>query len=285
MKNRNILFGYQYQNGIITIHPQESQICRRIFTAYIEGMSMLKIAEQLNRELIEYMPGIIGWNKARVKRIIEDVKYIGNEQYPAIIDQTTYDNMQKRKEDRNTQKNTNRQSDCFQIDTPVLCPKCGKKLYRCHDNRNKCARQWVCENNDCHTRIDKPDDELITDITDILNTIILNPSLIAISENPVQEMNTEIMRLQNEINRALEQRESDRQKTQKMILQCASLKYKTIDSIKYLSERLKKIYEYASPLTCFSAKLFNETAKNILIYDDGTVGITLINNQHIRKEQ
>ena len=285
MKKRNILYGYKCENGVVAIHPQESQICRRIFDAYLNGLSLLKIADQLNSECIEYMPSIIGWNKARLKRMIEDVRYIGNNQYPAIIDQTTFDNIQRTKTDRNTQKNTDRQSENFQLTAPVICPKCGNKMKRHHDNRKKCKRQWVCTNDSCRIRIDKSDEDIITDITGILNEIILNPSLIAISENPAQEMNTEIMRLQNEINRSIEHRESDKQKTQKMILQCASLKYKSIDSIKYLSERLKKIYGCASPLTCFSTDLFNETVKNILIYADGTVGITLINNQHIRKDQ
>lgn len=34
MKKRNIPFGYQYQNGMITTHPQEVAVLNRIFSEY-----------------------------------------------------------------------------------------------------------------------------------------------------------------------------------------------------------------------------------------------------------
>ena len=74
MKKRNIPFGYQWENGVITAHPTESKIVIGIFTAYITGRSLLQIAEALNKNSIEYLPGVIGWNKARLKRMIEDAR-------------------------------------------------------------------------------------------------------------------------------------------------------------------------------------------------------------------
>lgn len=65
MKNRIIPLGYQYQNGIAIIHPQEIIILKQIYDYYINGLSLLKIAEKLNTEEIEYMPCVTGWNKAR----------------------------------------------------------------------------------------------------------------------------------------------------------------------------------------------------------------------------
>lgn len=72
MKIRNIPFGYQMENGIITLHPAESEAVKNIFTAYLNGQSLLQIANSLNERSIEYMPGVTGWNKARLKRIIDD---------------------------------------------------------------------------------------------------------------------------------------------------------------------------------------------------------------------
>lgn len=90
MKIRNIPFGYQMENGIITLHPSESGTVREIFTAYLDGQSLLQIANSLNERNIEYMPGVTGWNKARLKRIIEDERYLGSESYPAIIGQADF---------------------------------------------------------------------------------------------------------------------------------------------------------------------------------------------------
>ena len=69
--------------------PQESEIVKRICESYLNGQSLLTIATWLNEEQIEYMPGVIGWNKARLKRIIEDERYLGKEPYPAILAEET----------------------------------------------------------------------------------------------------------------------------------------------------------------------------------------------------
>ena len=88
MKTRNIPFGYKRENGKIRLHSAESKTVNEIFTAYLNGQSMLQIARHLSERHVEYMPETTGWNKARLKRIIEDVRYLGNEIYPAIIEQT-----------------------------------------------------------------------------------------------------------------------------------------------------------------------------------------------------
>lgn len=102
MKNRNILYGYGYFDGKIDIHPQESEIVKEVYEAYLNGKSLLIIMNMLNEKQIEYMPGVVNWNKARVMRILDDKRYLGDEKYPALIDQETYDAAQavKRKQMR-----------------------------------------------------------------------------------------------------------------------------------------------------------------------------------------
>lgn len=90
MKKRNILFGYQYQDGMITTHPQEVAVIKRIFSEYQNGMSLLDIANRLNAEEVEYQPGVIGWNKSRIMRLIEDERYTGKDSFPAVIDEKTH---------------------------------------------------------------------------------------------------------------------------------------------------------------------------------------------------
>ena len=126
MKKRNIPFGYQWENGIITAHPAESKIVIEIFAAYIAGRSLLQIAEALNKNSIEYLPGVIGWNKARLKRMIEDARYLGTESFPAIVEQTAFDKAQVIKFDRNTQKDIDRMAKIRTLPVPVCCEACGE---------------------------------------------------------------------------------------------------------------------------------------------------------------
>ena len=76
MKNRPIPYGYAFENGKIVIHTIESGIVSEIFRSYLAGQPLSAIASGLNSRRIEYMPGIVGWDKARLKRVLEDRRYI-----------------------------------------------------------------------------------------------------------------------------------------------------------------------------------------------------------------
>ena len=57
MRNRNLPFGYHYLNGILVAHPRESQTVQAVFTAYLSGEPLSKIAAHLTAKLVEYLPG------------------------------------------------------------------------------------------------------------------------------------------------------------------------------------------------------------------------------------
>ena len=126
MKNRTVKYGYAYQNGIITINPTESMTVKRIFDLYISGLSLLKIAQLLTSENIEYMPGEVSWNKGKIKRIIDDDIYTGIDLYPSVVSKETYDKANKVKTARDTQKNVDRESDIYKLNVPILCAKIGR---------------------------------------------------------------------------------------------------------------------------------------------------------------
>ncbi len=110
MKNRTLPFGYTCENGSITVHPTESVVLKQIFRDYLDGDSLLTIANRLNAQQVEYMPGVINWNKARIMRIIEDARYLGSDGYPALIDEVSYTEIQRQRDDKNKQKGLDGQS-------------------------------------------------------------------------------------------------------------------------------------------------------------------------------
>ena len=285
MKIRNIPYGYQYKNGSIAIHEKETETVKRIFTEYLNGLSLLKIAEQLNNEQIEYMPGVCGWNKSRIKRIIEDERYLGTNGYPPIIDEDMHKTLMRIKSEKNTQKGTNRKEDIFNLGVPILCPKCGSKMCRRHDSNRKCQDWWLCQNDNCKKTISISDSDLIYGIIGCLNTVISNNDIIKTVTDVDKEPSLDVRRLENEISRVLDSHSFDKNILRKKMLERVSLKYKDIDSQKYTSKRLKADFANASPLSRFSMDLFNRTVKAITFSDDGAVSIILINDQQIGKEQ
>ena len=285
MKIRNMPYGYQYKNGSIAIQEKETETVKRIFTEYLNGLSLLKIAENLNNEQIEYMPGVCGWNKSRIKRIIEDERYLGTNGYPPIIDEDTHKTLIRIKSEKNTQKSTDRKADIFNLGVPILCPKCGSKMYRRHDSSRKCQDWWLCQNNNCKNIISISDNDLIYGITECLNTVINKPDIIKTVTDVDKEPSLDVYRLENEISRVLDSHSFDKNILRKKMLECVSLKYRDIDSQKYTSKRLKADFANASPLINFSMDLFNRTVKTIKFSTDGMVSIILINDQQIGKEQ
>ncbi len=77
MKNRRFPYGYEMQNGVIVIHLKEANIVKQIFNQYLNGENLKNIAERLTENQIEFLPGEYYWNKSRIKRMIEDKRYIG----------------------------------------------------------------------------------------------------------------------------------------------------------------------------------------------------------------
>lgn len=284
MKKRNIPFGYCYENGMVSIHTAEAKTLKRIFEWYISGKSLLKIAEKLNEEQVEYMSGVIGWNKARLMRMIEDKRYLGNETCPALITADIYDKLQKLKCGRSTQNHTDRTADIFKLNLPILCPNCGCEMQRRHDSRRKVTEQWICGNKGCKTAIRLSDESLLQGITDTLNTAISHPEQIA-SEEKHNEPSNDVRRLNAEITHTLETYRFPKDSLRNKMMECVSLKYADIDNEKYISKRLKADFEKSNPLSAFSADLCRRTVKSILLGTDGTVGLTLLNNQKIQKEQ
>lgn len=126
--NRHIPYGYRMVNGQIEIHPAEAAIVKRIYREYINGAALKAIAECLTHEQIEYLPGECGWNKNRVKRILEDSRYAGEEPYAPIIAPKTQAEANKLKESRNTQKDVLMTTEKKRLSHTVLCGSCGSRM-------------------------------------------------------------------------------------------------------------------------------------------------------------
>ena len=89
-KTRFIPYGYTIREGRTVIEHTEAEIIREIFDEYIKGASLKEIAESLTQRKIPYTEKTDTWDKARIARIIDNAKYIGDDEYDPIIDEDTY---------------------------------------------------------------------------------------------------------------------------------------------------------------------------------------------------
>lgn len=283
MKNRNIPFGYRFKNGKIIISADEHTTLQRICSEYLAGRSLLQIANGLQTDKVEFAPGITTWDKARIMRIVDDDRYLGNETYPQLIDEATLERMRSRKSSRNTQSSTDRQYGIYRLKVPVICLACGEAMLRRQDARCKCIQKWGCSQ--CGTQIEKADAVLMEEITELLNTLICNPDMIYSQQHSRKEPSIEQQRLDNEIARTLEGYGFDKDALREKLFQRAALCYRQIGNEAYIENRLRCILEQTECLDSFNAELTNKIVKQIRLSEDGSVRIILINKQEVRKEQ
>lgn len=116
LKNRNIPFGYCMVNGKYAINESEAEAVRKIFADYIGGKSLKAIASEMR---IPYNIGKAVWNKNMVCRVLENRKYIGENEYPQIVSVDDFEQVARIKADRNTYRKPTPQNKPRQAETTI----------------------------------------------------------------------------------------------------------------------------------------------------------------------
>ena len=282
MKNRKIPFGYEMQKGKIKISSYESEILQQIFREYIVGKNLKELAELLTEQQVEYLPEMSAWNKNRIKRILEDKRYTGDDKYPMIINNQIFTQANSIKAERRTNENCIVNAKNKLIIYTAKCACCGGTMIHKVDRRSKCVEQWLCDNTDCRTRINMTIKELKSAITALMNMCINAPSL-ADQDEDEQEISPEIRLMGNEIDRMMDQEYVDKTEIQNRILECASKKYEQIKSKAHITQRLKAEFERSGLLSDFYIDLFEKTVSAIRMNIDGEISLVLKNGNIIRK--
>ena len=262
MKCRSVLYGYKCVGGNVEFNDDEKIVVSNIFRRYSTGESLLKIAECLNEQRVEYNSGVCGWNKARLARIIDDERYTGKNGYPRIIDETVYENSRKLKERKNVQKSVDKTAGVFQIQIPIRCAECGGQMIRKFDCRRKRKTKWTCKNPVCEKETFISDEETLIRLTKIINDMISNPDTIGGEQ---EKERTSVKEFDG----------ADKE----MVVKNIAKQYSSLDGKPAMSERVKDILKDMNPITEFSAEVLFEIADEIQISENGTVSIKLINGQ------
>ena len=85
-KIRYLPFGYRIANGNYEVIPEEGQLVRQIFSQYLEGNSLLQLAEMAQRSGIPYRENTAHWNKNMIARMLDDTRYWQDQRLPPLVD-------------------------------------------------------------------------------------------------------------------------------------------------------------------------------------------------------
>ena len=244
MGNRKQPFGYRMTLGEITIQPEEAETVRSIYLQYIAGASFKQLAKQLQEEDVLYDEDK-SWNKNMVARILEDDRYIGKKEFPALITAEQFDAAQKRrKEMRPVYKQTPAQK--------TLRRLCGAP----------------------------PSERVEKIVTDLLNELIRCPDRIQPAVSQV--VGAACGKTREELISALERQPIDEDNARALLLQLAAEQYDAIGNTEYETVRLRRLLTGRKPMTEPDAELLQSTVSKVRVTNK-CVTVTLKNGQTIER--
>lgn len=165
--NLRFMYGYNIDDGEITINEEEAEIVRMIFNDYLNGMGTTSIAKKLSQMKVERPRGG-KWNSERVAEILRNEKYAGvallqkkyvedhltktlvrnkgdlpqyyvENSHPAIIDKDTFEKVQYIMEERRNKFAGKKVP--YPFTSKLICENCGKKYRR---KLSHGRVYWVC---------------------------------------------------------------------------------------------------------------------------------------------
>lgn len=282
-KNRTIPFGYVMLKGEIMPDPVEGQAVREIFIAYLKGSSLSEIARYMSIRQISYNGVSTEWNKNMVKRILENEKYLGKDEFIALIDSDTFFRANNKKKTKATTLNEI-PKELQVIRSLTYCAECGHRISRLGGNTH--SERWDCRNPEC-SRFEYrlTDNMIIGTILDVLNCVIANIEMIDTDlEISSYVPSIEVKRQQNEINRLTDNSDVDFKKAKEEILKMAELKY---DCCEYSDKPqktayLKELLADKEQLNMLDIDLLKSCISRILIGHFYTIEIEFINGVIIK---
>lgn len=281
-KNRYLPFGYHIQNGSLCTHETEAAVVRQVFEDYQAGTSYRRIAESLSAKGVPYMENRTDWNKHMVKRMLENSRYCGSNDFPPILPVGTFEAVTALIGQKSQGESLSKELDS--IRSKAVCGACGAKYKR--DGRSKNYEAWCCSAEGRITPKRITDQVLLESVTAILNTIIREPSLLELPSPHRENYSLDVARTENQINRELEKSEVDSDYTKLLIFGCAAAKYEVCADMEpeYLTRRLLAIFEGQSQLDAFPIPLFEDTVKQVVIDSDGSLWLWMINGKLIQNQ-
>ena len=251
--NRNIPFGYMMRGGKYIAEPAESEAVRQIFEMYLNGMSLKSIADKMT---VPYNNDKALWNKNMVSRILENKRYTGDDTYPQIIEQVTFDRANAIKFEKG------------KTALPV-------------DNTTKYLRRLIeyGKNTECK-RLSINDIKALT--VKVINMLIDEPTLAAPTDNVEYMPTAQLNIAEEQIKEQMSDPAADADKLMADILRAVSMRY---DCFRYddrdKTAPLLEILTRHDKLEEFDMVMTKQVIKHIVI-DGGTVSAVLINDKKIQ---
>lgn len=272
---RTVPFGYAVEKGKKVSVADEAAVIIEVYEHYCSGETFKQIADSLTARGVKYLKNDSQWNKNNVVRLIDDSRYLGNEEYPQIVPAELYERVRTCREGRSAKK-AELHSDIKLIKDKLVCGQCGKPFSR--KNKWKTREKWICSSG-CKCSVYLDDITIIRNI----NSVIANPMVCTLQGKNISSYTptSNITRLTNDVNRMLEQTKIEFMTVANSILECASEKFDCCN-IEVNDELTQLILEMFAEATGFNEELIAQTVEQIIIDENGKIKLRVKSGVEIK---
>lgn len=291
MMQRHMPIGYKMVNGSVELHEEQEAVVRRIFADYIAGKSMIAIANDLTARGVLNANKKPNWNHGSIGKILQNVRYHGDELYPRLIDENSFIKAQEcrtkveKKLGRTLQVNAMRNQTAFS--GKIRCGECGEiyKKYVEHAGKPSEKTKWKCKNyihqNQVLCRNHFLTDEDLKGIFIEATKQLVRQKLLLEKVKPQEppKMSLALRETEDKIKELEQEGDYSNPELPDLIFKRAQLYYAGAKVYDHPSntEKIKEALAEVSRLSEFHEELFNTIIKQMTIYKEIKIEVEFIN--------
>lgn len=283
--------GYKIEDGKVIFDDEKAAVIKKIFEEYHKGSSLHAIAKELTNAGFLNANNKPNWNHGSVGKILQNIKYVGDDFYPQMIDKETFESVQKRRKKkeqklgRTLQPNSMKNQSLYS--NKLVCGECGDvyRKYIEHAGRPSEKSNWKCKRyiyqNRVHCRnLFLTEKDIETAFISAINKVLSRKWMLDKGkEKEPPRITLEIRRLEERIKELEYEEHFSSKELSELIFKRAKAYYKIakIDDYYYNTEKIKQALAEKEQLTEFEEDIFITIIKQIVIYKDGRIRVEFIN--------
>ena len=291
MMQRHMPIGYKLVDGKIEFDEAKAVVVKKIFADYLSGISTFALAKRLTEMGFLNANNKASWNHGSIGKILENVKYLGDEFYPQMISPELFEQVQKRRKERCEQLGRSIQPNSANNQYPftgkLRCGECGeiyrKYIEHCGKPSEKSfwkCKRYIYKNRVCCRCGFLTDEQLERAFLETVNRIIARIKIL--DRKPKKEAipnNPEFNKLDQRIKELEVEGQYSSKELPALIFKRAQAFYKTtrIDDAEYNTEKMKQAFSDRQALTEFDEELFLTVIKQITVYAEHRMAFEFIN--------
>lgn len=184
---RHTPIGFRMRNGKIYVEKEKAKVVRKVFVDYLSGLSTYAIAKELTAKGFPNANNKPSWNHGSVGKILENIKYLGDEMYPQMIEKEIFEQVQNRRQEQRKKlgrvMQPNSMNNQSSFSGRLWCGECGEVFRKYIENSGKPSEKskWKCKHyiykNRVHCNCGVITDEQIKEVFILaVNKVIRTPS-------------------------------------------------------------------------------------------------------------